>query len=104
LEAIARGVQDVLAGNYPISPSMAKSLFQIAGAPELKTQASQFALSARERDTLYHLSQGLSYAEAAVEMGVSLSTVQTHIRNLYRKLGVNSQLQAVMRAQQSGIL
>lgn len=37
-------------------------------------------------------------------MGVAISTVQTHIRNLYRKLDVHSQGQAVTKAQDRGLI
>jgi DNA-binding NarL/FixJ family response regulator len=37
-------------------------------------------------------------------MGVALSTVQSYIRNLYRKLNVHSQTQAVSRAREHGLL
>ena len=103
-EAIARGVQEVLDHHYPISPAIARSLFEIAGLPEQNHAKSQLILSDRERDTLHYIAQGLSYSETAHSMGVSLSTVQTHIRSLYRKLGVNSQVQAVVKAKQKGII
>ena len=104
LETIARGVQEVLYQNYPISPALARTLFEIAGAPQQKMAASELFLSDRERETLQYIAQGLSYAETAQSMRVSLSTVQTHIRSLYRKLGVNSQIQAVAKAKQSGMI
>jgi len=46
----------------------------------------------------------MSYNEAAASMGVSLSTVQSHIRSLYRKLEVRSQVQAVGKAREHGLL
>jgi DNA-binding NarL/FixJ family response regulator len=103
-EAIARGVQEVLDYNYPISPALARSLFEIAGLPEQNHAKPQLVLTDRERETLHFIAQGLSYCETANSMGVSLSTVQTHIRSLYRKLGVNSQVQAVEKAKQKGII
>lgn len=103
-EAIARGIQEVLEHNYPISPAIARSLFEMAGLPEQNHAKSQLVLSDREREILKYIAQGLSYYETAHLMGVSLSTVQSHIRSLYRKLGVNSQVQAVVKAKQKGII
>ena len=40
----------------------------------------------------------------ACRMSVAISTVQTHIRNLYRKLDVHSQVQAVTKAQDRGLI
>ena len=65
---------------------------------------SDFHLAPREREVLQHIAQGLSYQEVAEEMGVSLSTVQTYVRGLYRKLEVHNRLAAVNRARKAGML
>ena len=62
------------------------------------------ALSPKEQEVLQHLSSGYSYGETAKLMGVALSTVQHHIRNLYRKLDVRSQTQAISKARATGLL
>jgi LuxR family maltose regulon positive regulatory protein len=61
-------------------------------------------LTGRERELLRVLSAGASYDEAAARLGVSINTVRTHVRALYRKLGVTSKLEAVMSAMRLGIL
>jgi DNA-binding CsgD family transcriptional regulator len=53
---------------------------------------------------LEHLSQGLSYDETALAMGIGHSTVQTHVRNLYRKLNAKSKVSALLRARLMGLL
>lgn len=60
--------------------------------------------SPREIETLRLIASGLGYKEVAESMSISLSTVQTHIRSLYRKLDVNSQMQAVIRGKELGLL
>ena len=62
------------------------------------------SLSRRELELLQLIAKGSSYANCAEEMRISLSTVQTHIRNMYRKLEVNNQRQAIVKAQSSGLL
>lgn len=59
-------------------------------------------LSDREREVLGELMQGRAAEEIAHDEFVSLATVRTHIRSILRKLGVNSQLAAVVLAQQAG--
>lgn len=99
---IAAALQQSLQGNYPISPALARYLFKLAGSSE---SPSEFAeLTPKELELLRHLSRGRSYAESAQEMSIALSTVQTHIRNLYRKLDVHSQVQAVTKAQDHGLI
>jgi LuxR family maltose regulon positive regulatory protein len=55
-------------------------------------------LTARERDVLKLLSDGLSYKEIAPALFISINTVRFHIKSIYAKLGVNSRTQAVNRA------
>ena len=57
-------------------------------------------LSAREREVLAHASEMLSTAEIASEMYLSVNTVKTHLRSIYRKLSATHRSEAVRRAQQ----
>jgi ATP/maltotriose-dependent transcriptional regulator MalT len=57
-----------------------------------------------ELELLQLIAKGSSYVNCAEVMGISLATVQTHIRNMYRKLEVNNQRQAIVKAQSSGLL
>jgi len=50
------------------------------------------------------LSSGCSYKKISTQLGISLHTVGTHIKNAYRKLEVHSAPAAVMRAVQLGLL
>lgn len=102
-ESIARAIQEVLNGNYPISPALARSLFKLAGAPLEKSTLS-FKLSPRELETLQLIARGYSYEEVSKLMGIALSTVQSNVRNLYRKLEVRSQVQAVSKARDAGLI
>lgn len=96
--AVAAGILQVLQGNYPISPALARTLFRLAGAPGDPDQPGALDLTPREVDTLRYLAQGHTYKESARLMGVHVSTVQTYVRSLYRKLGAHSQAQAIARA------
>jgi LuxR family maltose regulon positive regulatory protein len=58
----------------------------------------------RERTVLQYLSSSLSNAEIAAELYVSVSTVKTHERALYRKLGASGRRDAVRRARLLGLL
>ena len=102
--AMSNAIQSVLQGNYPISPSLAHSLFKMAGAPGDAKVTDSFKLSRRETETLLHISRGQSYAEVAKLMGIGLSSVQSNIRILYRKLEVNTQMQAVVKARHAGLI
>jgi DNA-binding NarL/FixJ family response regulator len=55
-------------------------------------------LTPREIDVLRLLAHGCTYTEIADRLGVSLHTVVSHVKNLYRKLDVHSARAAVWRA------
>jgi LuxR family maltose regulon positive regulatory protein len=57
-------------------------------------------LTERERETLRHLSEMLSTAEIAAEMYISVNTVKSHLRSVYRKLSAAHRNEAVRRARQ----
>ena len=57
-------------------------------------------LSDREREVLQHASEMLGTAEIAAEMFVSVNTVKSHLKSVFRKLGVASRNEAIRRARQ----
>lgn len=59
-------------------------------------------LSKREVDALRGLAEGKVYKEIAAEMGLSASTVRTHLHNVYRKIGAADRAQAVLVARERG--
>lgn len=61
-------------------------------------------LTAREREVLHRLVNGESTAAIGKAMGVTYSTVRTHIQNVLTKLGVHSKLEAVAFATSNGLL
>jgi LuxR family maltose regulon positive regulatory protein len=61
-------------------------------------------LSERELEVLALVASGKSNAEIAISLFVSLSTVKTHINNLYRKLEARSRTQAIARARELDLI
>jgi DNA-binding NarL/FixJ family response regulator len=59
-------------------------------------------LSARELDVLRHLSEGMVYKQIATEMHLSVSTIRTHLHNVYGKIGAVDRAQAVLIARDRG--
>ena len=102
--SMCHSIELVLQGQYPVSPALARHLFRLAGGPNVKHTPNDLNLSKRELELLQFIAKGCSYASCADVMNISLSTVQTHIRNMYRKLEVSNQRQAITKAQSAGLL
>jgi LuxR family maltose regulon positive regulatory protein len=61
-------------------------------------------LSERELEVLRHIAAGQSNKKVMEELFLSLSTVKTHIRNIYSKLNVHSRTEAVIKARELNLL
>jgi DNA-binding CsgD family transcriptional regulator len=61
-------------------------------------------LSVRELEVLQAIDRGLSNQEIAEDLSLALSTVKTHINNIYGKLGVQTRVQAVKRARELDLI
>jgi putative nucleotidyltransferase with HDIG domain len=59
-------------------------------------------LSSRELDVLRHLSEGMVYKQIATEMHLSVSTIRTHLHNVFGKIGAVDRAQAVLTARDRG--
>jgi DNA-binding CsgD family transcriptional regulator len=79
-------------------PNFMVSLSDITDAkkPQTTVQAG-FHLSRRELDVIYYLISGLSDDEIAEKLYISKLTVHTHIKNIYRKLGVKNRIELYRR-------
>jgi DNA-binding NarL/FixJ family response regulator len=62
------------------------------------------SLTGREREVLALIMKGLSTRQVATRLGLSSRTVETHVGNIYQKLGVRTRVQALYRAARLGLL
>ncbi len=75
-----------------------------APVPALSAIVVVESLTEREREVLRHVSEMLNTAEVAGEMYISVNTVKTHLKSIYRKLAATHRREAVLRAQQLGLI
>jgi DNA-binding NarL/FixJ family response regulator len=99
--ALQRAVRGIRQGDLPMSRNMAAHVVaQLAGTAR-RGQASNGAdgweLSSREEEVLRLLSDGLTDREIADRLVISPRTVETHVGNVLRKLGVRNRAQAAQR-------
>lgn len=72
--------------------------------PAVGETVAQVSLTERERDVLVHMGQGMPPKSIARVLGISLHTCRGYVKSIHTKLGVRSQLEAVVRAQRLGII
>jgi LuxR family maltose regulon positive regulatory protein len=72
-----------------------------AAATKPETREKREALlSARELEVLQNLARGLSYEEIGQQLYLSLNTIQSHVKSIYRKLLVNKRVHAIEKARE----
>jgi DNA-binding NarL/FixJ family response regulator len=87
--ALATSIREVHAGGSPMSSQIARKVIQ-AFHNIVKPQMPVGKLSDREQQILHILVTGRSYKEIATTLFISVETVRTHVRNIYRKLQIHS--------------
>jgi len=95
-EEIVLAIKDLYQGGAPMSASIARKVIQ-SFQPEKVADASGYNLTVRENEILYSLVDGLSYKKIAEKYCISISTIRTHICNIYAKLHVHSNTAAVAK-------
>jgi LuxR family maltose regulon positive regulatory protein len=102
--------ETLTADAYSFAKEVLRMLGQADGAQtppskdELTALATAASISAREQEVLRLVSAGLSNREIARQFSISVSTVKTHLDNIYRKLDVSSRMQAAAQAQALGLV
>lgn len=102
-------LKQLRAGGSPISPVIARRLLNrfrsSVTLPTSKVTGTEFTpLSEREQQVLEMVAKGFMQAEIAEIIGVSINTVSTYIKRIYKKLAVNSRTSAVHRANALGLI
>lgn len=104
-ERLKEAVKATRQGQTWIDPAIARILVAaLPGAvPEEKQSQIDYGLTEREREILQLIVDGLSNAEIAQKLYITVGTVKTHVRNILSKLGANDRTQAAVRALRSGL-
>jgi len=95
---LIEGIRDALEGGAPMSPLMAKKVFETFQHQQPGLQSNHFALTERELQILSLLMKGMSYKMISEMCQISFNTVNGHCKRIYEKLHVHSATEAVAKA------
>jgi DNA-binding NarL/FixJ family response regulator len=96
LPEIKESIENLMKGGAPMSPQIARKVIEHFNKPVPHKEDS--GLTAREQDIVNGLVDGLSYKLIADRFNISLDTVRAHIRNIYKKLHVNSKAEVIAKS------
>jgi DNA-binding NarL/FixJ family response regulator len=109
-EQLLKAIDSAMDGVPLVSPTITHKLVNIlypqsgSQKPYLPKGSILQTLTDREYDVLQVVAKGYSNKAVAKELNITLSTVKTHLRHVYRKLGVDDRAQVIIKAIKEGIV
>lgn len=99
-DQLADAVRSAHAGRSTLAPEAADALVRAVSAP----RPSADALTARERDVLKLMADGLTNADIAERLVIGVATVKTHVSSIISKLNVSTRTEATATAIRRGLV
>ena len=100
-ENLCQMLTGIVAGEPPLSPSVARRILGSFHAPQRNDAAS---LSPREQEVLTLLAKGFTVHRTAEMLDLASSTVAGYVKTIYRKLNVSSRAEATLEASRRGLV
>ena len=94
LEEVLESLKVILKGGSVMSPAIARKVIEYFSPKRTYNEP----LTAKEHQVINAMVDGLSYKMIGDRLGISLETVRQHIKNIYRKLQVNSKAEVIARS------
>lgn len=101
-EKIISSIQEVLAGGAPMNMKIAHKVLEMFA--RFKPKKNDYGLTEREKEILQHLISGLTKQQIGEKLFISFHTVNTHLKNIYGKLHVNTRTGAVSKVFKENLL
>ncbi len=98
--ALVQTLSEIKQGHPPLSPSVARRLLDFFHQPE----PVHTPLTNRETEVLQLIGKGYATAEVARLLTITRNTAAGYIKEIYRKLGINSRAEAALKAAEFGLL
>lgn len=94
LQDILDAIKVIQKGGSAMSPAIARKVVEYFSPKRTYNEA----LTAKEQQVIAAMVDGLSYKMIAARLGITLETVRQHIKNIYRKLQVNSKGEVIVKS------
>jgi DNA-binding NarL/FixJ family response regulator len=95
-DAIVRSIQEVMNGGAPMNPHIATKVLHLFS--KFVNQKNDYGLTQREKEILQEVVNGLTIQQIADKLFLSYHTVNTHLKNIYSKLQVNTRSGVIAKA------
>jgi DNA-binding NarL/FixJ family response regulator len=106
-EPLAEQLRRITQGEPPLSPSIARRVLAHFAAKSSRhvrpSDAAPVRLTGREEEVLLRIAKGFTLPEIGIQINLSRHTIATHVKQIYRKLNVNSRAEAALEAQRLGL-
>lgn len=104
-DELAAAIAAVAEGLWVGAPGLVEGLMRLPKSGEgLREESLPEPLTAREKEVLQHMAEGLANKQIALALGISEHTVKFHLSALYAKLGAASRTEAVKRGIELGLI
>lgn len=90
-------IRDVYNGGSPMTGSIARRVLELFQRNITPATGTDYQLTPKEKEILQQLVKGKSFKMIADAIGATYETVRTHMKNIYAKLHVNSNTEAVLK-------
>ncbi|TCC89251.1 response regulator transcription factor [Pedobacter frigiditerrae] len=100
-DQIPVAITDVMAGGAPMTSSIAKKVLSFIPKKQEAHKHTLELLTLRETEILEHVVKGFSYKMIASQLDISVETIRSHIKKIYKKLQVNSATEAIYKYNQN---
>ncbi len=101
---LLEAIREVHDGGAPMSSHIARKVIDFFQRKPVSSQKSNYDLTPREKEILSGLVDGHNFKAIADSLFISIETVRFHFRNIYKKLHVHSQSEAVAKAIKEGLI
>ena len=105
VDELVRAIRSVNAGESMLHPAIARKVINHFSQSEQKQTTGDLLeqLTEREVEVLHLAAKGMSNRDISRELSISIRTVQTHLSNIFNKLGVGSRTEAVVLGLRKGL-